>query len=84
MQLSEIAHEVRVRTEPHLLENLLHRKKRASQHHLGFSQAKIFQVLGWTRSGFLFEEMAETRGREIYQSGKRRGVPRARGFGFHF
>jgi len=84
MQLAEIAHEVRVRTQAHLLQNLLHRKKGGPQHQLRLSQTIIFEVLGRACSGFLFEEMAKARWREIYQSSERRSVPRAHGFGFHF
>ena len=69
MQVFEIAHEVSVGSDPDFFQNLFDGEERCAQHLLGLSQAKIFEILGRTGSGFLLEEMAKARRREVHEGG---------------
>ena len=81
--LSEIMYEVCIRANPHVLQHLLHGEKRGPQHLLSLAQPVFFEILRGTHSRFLFEEVAETRRREIHQRGETCTVPRGRGFAFY-
>ena len=63
MHLLEVVHEVTVRTNAHLLQNLLHREKRVAQHLLRLSEAKFLQILSRARACFLFKEVTKARWR---------------------
>ena len=80
VQVSEIAHEVGVRSDPHLFQYLFDREKRRAQHLLSLLHAKVFEVLGRTSAGFLLEKMTEARRRQIDESSQCRRVPRDGGF----
>ena len=77
MDLSKVMYEVTVRTDAHLLQNLLHREKRRAQHYLSLSQTIILEVLSRTDSCFLFKEMAEARRRQSNEFSESFSVPRS-------
>src|SRR4026207_2466859 len=58
---TEVAHEVSIRSNTDLLQNLLDTKKRGAQHFFRLAQTQVFEILGRTRSSFLFKEMTEAR-----------------------
>ena len=51
----EVAHEVSVRRNPDLLQDLLDAEKRRAQHLFCFHQPDVFKILRRSRSGFLFK-----------------------------
>ena len=71
-------HEVSVRCDPDLLQDLLDAEKRRAQHLLGPRQPDVFEILGRTHPGFLFKEMSKARRREIHKHGERTNIPRRR------
>lgn len=75
-------HEVRIRTDPHMLQHLLHRQKCGPQHLFRLAEPEFFEVLSRSRPRLLLEEVAEARWREIHESGESGTVPRGRGFVF--
>src|SRR5689334_17689048 len=55
IQLAEVVHEVSVRTQSHLLQDLFDREKRRAQHLLRLAQTEFLQILRRTLAGFLFK-----------------------------
>jgi len=75
---AKVVHEVSVRCDPDLLQDLLDAEKRRAQHLLSPHQPHVFEILRRTHPGFLFKEMSKARRREIHEHGERRNIPRRR------
>ena len=82
VELPKIPHEVSLRTEVNLFQDLLDRQKCCAQELRRAAEANFLQILGRSRSRFLFEEMAKARGRKIDLQRERSKVPRRCWFGF--
>ena len=81
VNFAEVADKVTVRTQTHLLQHLLHGKKRGPQHELRLAQAKLLQILRRTRACLQLKEETQARRGEIDKAGERRGDPRTRSLG---
>ena len=77
MSLFEIFHQVAYRNNAERFRDFFERKKRRRQQDLRFPQPKLAQVLARTGPCFVFEKMAKTGRRKIYERRERVSVPRA-------
>ena len=80
---AEVAHEVSVGSNPNLFQNLLDGEKRRAQHPFRSDQPDVFDVLGRSRSSFLFKQMAKARGRQVYERCESGSIPRRGGVFFY-
>lgn len=67
-----------IRGDPDLFQNLLDAEKRRAQHLFRPRQPDVSEILRRSRPGFLFEEMAKARRREIHEHSEHRNIPRRR------
>lgn len=83
VELPKISHEVSVRTQAYVFEYLLDCQKTRAQERRCAAESNFLQILAWSRSRFLFEEMAKARRREIDLHRERGKIPRGCWFGFY-